>query len=38
MILKYIYTFGLAEGKKSNATCERIPVRVNSMEVLFIYL
>jgi hypothetical protein len=39
MILKYKCTFGLAEGKKYECDAKaKKQVRVNSTEVLFIYL
>jgi hypothetical protein len=38
MILNYICTFGLIEGKNPRVTCERLQVSVNSTVLLFIYL
>jgi hypothetical protein len=37
-ILNYINTFGLAEGRGSSVTHERIQASVNSTGVLFTYL
>jgi hypothetical protein len=37
-ILNYICTFGLTEGESTSVTHERVPVSVNSIGVLFIYL
>jgi hypothetical protein len=36
--MNYIYTFGLTEGISPRVTCKQIPVSVNSIGVLFIYL
>jgi hypothetical protein len=38
MILNYICTFGLTEGKNLRVTCEQLQVSVNSNVLLFIYL
>jgi hypothetical protein len=38
IIFNYIYTFGLTEGKNPNVVRERLPDRMNSTGVLFIYL
>jgi hypothetical protein len=38
MILNYICTIGLTEGKNPRVMCERLQVNVNSTVLLFIYL
>jgi hypothetical protein len=38
LIMNYIYTFGLTEGKSPRVTSEWIQVSLNSTGVLFIYL
>jgi hypothetical protein len=38
MILSYIYTFGLTEGKSPGVLCERMQVSVNNTGLLFTYL